>query len=285
MVGACGSFAAVSTLLGSPLTGAFLMMEASGLGGARATMVLVPGLLAAGLGSMVFVGLNSWTGLGAFSLTIPDLPRFGSPSLMEFAWAIAIGIGAAVTGTVIRYGALLLRSPVQRNLLFLTPTMGVTVAIVAVVYTQVTGHSYSDVLFSGQDALPRLVGNSDSYSVGALALLIASKSLAYCASLSAFRGGPIFPALFIGAAAGIGLSHLGLSQTAGIAMGMGAMSAAMLRLPLTSTLLASLLMASSGPNTIPLVIVAVVVAFVAAVRLAPQQAAGESGYVHAPARG
>ena len=36
VVAAAGSFAAISTLLGSPLLGAFLLMEASGLGGADA---------------------------------------------------------------------------------------------------------------------------------------------------------------------------------------------------------------------------------------------------------
>jgi H+/Cl- antiporter ClcA len=51
VMAAAGSFAAVSTLLGSPLVGAFLLMEASGLGGAMLELVLVPGLLAAGIGS------------------------------------------------------------------------------------------------------------------------------------------------------------------------------------------------------------------------------------------
>jgi H+/Cl- antiporter ClcA len=59
VVAAAGSFAAISTLLGSPLTGAFLLMEASGLGGAMLELVLVPGLLAAGVGSLVFIGLDA----------------------------------------------------------------------------------------------------------------------------------------------------------------------------------------------------------------------------------
>ena len=41
-------------------------MEASGLGGAMLELVLVPGLLAAGIGSLVFIGLDAWTGLGTF---------------------------------------------------------------------------------------------------------------------------------------------------------------------------------------------------------------------------
>ena len=46
VVAAAGSFAAISTLLGSPLLGAFLLMEASGLGGPTLGLVLVPGLVA-----------------------------------------------------------------------------------------------------------------------------------------------------------------------------------------------------------------------------------------------
>ena len=47
-----------------------------------------------------------------------------------------------------------------------------------------------------------------------------------------------------------------------IGMGIGAMCAAMLRLPLTSTLLAVLLLGADGLSVTPEVIVAVVVAFV-----------------------
>ena len=52
-------------------------------------------------------------------------------------------------------------------------------------------------------------------------------------------------------------------------MGIGAMTVVMLRLPLTSVLLATLLLASDGLAVMPLVIVAVVVAYVASARLAP----------------
>src|SRR5206468_5984089 len=102
-----------------------------------------------------------------------------------------------------------------------------------------------------------------------LVLLVACKGLAYGASMSGFRGGPVFPAMFLGAAGGVALSHLpGLPLVAGVAMGIGAMSVAMLRLPLTSVLLATLLLASDGLAVMPLVIVAVVVAHVAPARSA-----------------
>ena len=44
-------------------------------------VVLVPGLLAAGVGSLIFVGLDTWTGFGTFSLAVPDIPPFGTPDV------------------------------------------------------------------------------------------------------------------------------------------------------------------------------------------------------------
>ncbi len=274
VMAAAGSFAAISTLLGSPLTGAFLLMEASGLGGPMMQLVLVPGLLAAGVGSLIFVGLDHLTGLGTFSLAIPGLPHVGAPTVAGFLWALAIGLIAVPLGTGIRWLGLFLRPHVERRILLLTPAVGLAIAGLAIMFAAATGKASSEVLFSGQSALGPLISNSASYTVGALLLLLACKSLAYGASLSSFRGGPTFPALFIGAAGGIALSHLpGLPLIDGVAMGVGAMSVVMLRLPLTSVLLASLLLASDGVAVMPLVIVAVVVAYVASARLTPTPAA------------
>ena len=92
-------------------------------------------------------------------------------------------------------------------------------------------------------------------------------------SLGSFRGGPIFPALFIGTAGGIAMSHLpGLPLVAAVAMGIGAMTAAVMKLPLTSVLLASLLLVSDAGQVMPLVIVAVVVAYVAVAHIGPRLA-------------
>jgi H+/Cl- antiporter ClcA len=69
---------------------------------------------------------------------------------------------------------------------------------------------------------------------------------------------------------GVALSHLpGLPVVYGVAMGIGAMCAVMLRLPLTSVLLATVLLSSDGLQVTPLTIVAVVVAYVASARLTP----------------
>jgi H+/Cl- antiporter ClcA len=274
VVAAAGSFAAISTLLGSPLIGAFLLMEASGLGGAMLELVLLPGLVAAGIGSLIFIGLGSWTGLGTFSLAIPHLPPFMEPDSAEFGWALAIGVLAVLLGSGVRWLALFLRPHVERRMVLLTPLAGLAVAGLAIAFAAGTGKGSSEVLFSGQDALGPFVTSAASYTVGALLLLIACKGLAYSVSLSGFRGGPVFPAIFLGAAGGMLLSHLpGLPLVAGVAMGIGAMCAVMLRLPLTSVLLATVLLGSDGLAVTPLVIVAVAVAYIASARLAPSPAA------------
>ena len=278
VVAAAGSFAAISTLLGSPLLGAFLLMEASGIAGATLELVLVPGLLAAGIGYLIFLGLDAWTGLGTFSLAIPNLPHVGTPDIAEFGWALAIGVLAALFGSAIRWLALLLRPHVERRIMLLTPVAGLAVAGLAIAFAAATGHSSSEVLFSGQSALGPLITHSASYTVGALVLLMACKGLAYSTSLSSFRGGPVFPSMFLGAAGGMALSHFaGLPLVTGVAMGIGAMCAVMLRLPMTSLLLATLLLSSDGLAVMPLVIVAVVVAYVASARISPAPAPPADG--------
>ena len=277
VVAAAGSFASVSTLLGSPIVGAFLFMEAGGLGGASMELVLVPGLLASGVGALIFTGLGDWTGLGTFSLAIPHLAHLGHPDLGEFGWAVVIGLAAALLGTGIRRLGRLVRPQVERRLLLATPAAGLAVAGLAAAYGAGTGRPVTEVLFSGQSALPALVGHASGYAAGTLVLLLACKALAYAFSLAAFRGGPIFPAMFLGAAGGVALSHLpGLPVVAGIAMGIGAMSAVMLRLPMTSVLLATLLLFSDGLVVMPLVIVSVVVAYVAAARISDDPLPGST---------
>ena len=273
VIAGAGSFAAISTLLGSPITGAFLLMEAAGLAGTMMGVVLVPGLLAAGVGALIFVGLDNWTGLGSFSLAIPDLPPSSSPTLTEFLWAIVIGIVAAFLGLVIKRGGLALQPIVERRQVALTPAVGLLVALTAIAFEAMTDKDVSFLLFSGQDSLPDLVHEASSWSAGALIALVVCKSVAYTLSLSCFRGGPIFPGMFIGAALGVLASQLpGLSLVAGVGIGVGAMTVAMLGLPMVSVLLPSLLLFNDALSLTPLIIVGVVTSYVVSARLTPAAA-------------
>ncbi|TCC51062.1 chloride channel protein [Kribbella capetownensis] len=263
IMASAGSFAAISTLLGSPVLGAFLIMEVAGIGGATLSLIALPGLLASGVGALVFVGLDNWTGLGSFSLALPSVPPAVDPTLATMAWALAMGAAGALLGWVIRSIGLSLRPVVHLNRVLVTAALGLLIGLIAMAYQLISGNSFTQVLFSGQDALPALVKGATDYSVGVLILLGVCKLLAYGLSLSAFRGGPVFPSMFIGAVLGIAAAGLpGMSLAPAIGMGIGAMCAAMLRLPLTSTLLATLLLGTDGISVTPQVIVAVAVAFV-----------------------
>jgi chloride channel protein, CIC family len=164
--------------------------------------------------------------------------------------------------------SLALQPLVERRMLILTPLVGLAVAGCAIAFAESTGRSTSEVLFSGQTGLPSLVHDAAGWTAGALVLVVLFKSAAYALSLSCFRGGPVFPSLYIGAAGGIAMSHLpGLPMIAGAAMGIGAMAVAMLGLPMTSVLLPALLFPSDALALTPLVIVAVVVSYVISARI------------------
>ncbi len=263
LIAAAGSFAAISTLLGSPLLGAFLLLEAAGLGGAMLAVSLLPGLLAAGIGSLVFVGLDSVTGLGTFSLALPDLPPFTTPTGAMFGWAIVFGLVAPVLSWGIYWLARVVRPAVHAHRIPVTVALGLLVGALAILFAQVTDKGTDEVLFSGQSALPGLVSQASTWSIAALVLLVVTKSLAYALSLGAFRGGPVFPSMFIGAALGVMTANLpGMSLVPAVGMGIGAMCASMLKLPFTAVLLATVLLSEDGYAVMPLAIVAVVVAYV-----------------------
>ncbi|MGO9029533.1 MAG: chloride channel protein [Acidimicrobiales bacterium] len=270
VIAAAGSFAALGTIFGSPLLAAFFLMEAVGVGGAMLSLILLPGLLASGIGALVSVGMGRWTGLGTFSLALPHLPGFTDPTFVDFCWAVAVGLASALLSWAIRRLALYLRPFSTAHLVTVTPLMGVVIGALALVFALGSGRSAQDVLFSGQTFLGPLVSHAAAWSLGALALLIGCKVVAYGVSLSSFRGGPIFPALFIGAAGGILLSHLpGFGLVPGLACGLAGMSTGMLRLPLSSAMLAGLLLASEGLAVDPLIVVTVAVAYVTVARLSP----------------
>jgi H+/Cl- antiporter ClcA len=270
IVGAAGAFAALSFIFASPLIASVILIEATAIGGARLPVVLLPGLLAAGIGSLLSLGLGSFTGLSssAYALGPLTLPHFGHPSLSEFGWTIALAIVVALVTRAIMTGGLATYRVVDRRLVLLLPAVGLIIAGLAIGFSKATDKSVNNVLFSGQDALPGLVEHAGAWSLSALLLLIVFKGIAYGLSLGSFRGGPTFPAVFLGAAGGVMASHLpGFPLAPAVAVGLGAAVASVLRLPLSAVVLATLLTAKAGTGDEPLIIVGVVVSYVTTVAI------------------
>jgi H+/Cl- antiporter ClcA len=272
VIAAAGSFAAMSFIFESPLIAAVILIEATGIGGPRLRLVVVPGLLSAGVGTLVSIGMGSFTGLNTSHYALGALPLTpaGHPQLGEFAWTIALSIAIAVgTRVIMRGGLLTYRLVSVRRLLLLLPAIGLVIGGLAILFVQATGKDFNEVLFSGQDQLPGLVSQASTWSLAALAWLLVFKGLAYALSLGSYRGGPTFPALFLGAAAGVMASHLpGFPLQAGIGVGMGAGFVAVLRLPLSAVVVATVLTTKASANLEPLIIVGVVVSYIVTLVLA-----------------
>jgi chloride channel protein, CIC family len=264
LLASSGTFAAVSFLFGSPLIAAVILIEAAGLGGSRLPLVLIPGLLAAGIGSLVSIGMGSITGLSTadISLSPVQLPAFARPDLVDFLWTIPFATAiAVVTYAIFRLGRETYRIAAPRPFIVL-PAAGLLVAGLGIAFSQTTDHGVDQVLFSGQNALGPLVEDPGAWSLGALALVIVFKGLAYGISVGTFRGGPTFPAMFLGAAAGLMAAKLpGYELTPAVAVGLGAGVVSVLRLPLSAVVLATLFTVHTGLGSGPLIIVGVVVAY------------------------
>jgi H+/Cl- antiporter ClcA len=293
VLGAAGSFAAISVVFGSPIMAAIVIIEASGLGGATLPVLLIPGLIAAGIGSLVFIGMTHWSGLdtSAYSLAPLTLDAFGTPTAGEIMWTIVLGLAAAALVYPIRELGLRTARLVPGRTFVVVVTAGLVVGLLGFAFAEVTDEPANLVLFSGQDALGPLIDDAASLTIGTLILLVVFKSLAWGVSLGAFRGGPTFPAMFIGAAGGIAVGHLpGLSAPVAIPVAVGVMTVAILRLPLSAIVIASLLCASAGPGAAPLIIVGVVVTYLATLAIegrvgAPSTAADATGQKPAAAAG
>lgn len=87
----------------------------------------MPGLLAAGIGSLVSLGIGHITGLSTKDYSLGALPLTTAPHLKagEFGWAIALAIAVpVVTSFVLRGGLLTHRLVSRRQLLVLWPAIG-----------------------------------------------------------------------------------------------------------------------------------------------------------------
>jgi H+/Cl- antiporter ClcA len=112
------------------------------------------------------------------------------------------------------------------------------------------GGDSQEILFSGQSAIPDLIAEG---STGVLLSILALKALAYAVSLGCgFRGGPIFPAIFLGTGiASFAHVWFGTSPTLAIAVGAAAGLAAQTRFILTAMVFAALLVGSQGIDATP----------------------------------
>ncbi|MDN4476385.1 ion channel protein [Demequina sp. SYSU T00192] len=183
--------AMLGAMLGTPVAAALVLTSVLGgnVPGQLWDRLFTP-LVAAGAASVVYhlLGGASWDmGLPDYTAQWVDLL---SASVIASVGA-ALGAAAAWTFTPAHRAFRRLRHP----LLYVT-VGGAVLGVLALIGGQIT-------MFKGAEETAELLADLDSYTVGALALIVVVKLAAIVVSgASGFRGGRIFPAMFTGVALG-----------------------------------------------------------------------------------
>ena len=262
VLGTAGSFAAIAALFGGPIPAGVLLIEA-GVGiGARVIPLLLPGLVAAALGYLIFTGLGDWGGVDETTLSVPDLPAYDGANIPDLLVGVAVGVLAAILIAAIHRLAREVDGLEGRRLGLTSLLIAGAGAVGALaLVADGLGANPQDVLFSGQQSLPSLLAEG---SAGIVLVLVAAKGLAYAISLGAgFRGGPVFPAIFIGVAlATLAVIAFDVSTTLAVAVGTAAGMAAATRLVFSSLVIAALLVGSAGVDAVPAAVLAAVAAWI-----------------------
>ena len=256
-----GGVASIGAVFGNPFVTAFMILEFIALG-VMPRILMLPMFVALGSGYLTQVGIGSWNGFGLHPLSVPDLPTYTSISALDILVAILASFAAAIVAILARELAERIdtvNSRHRRMMPFVAALM-ITGLVAIVVY--VFDLSPQMVLFSGQgQAMSTLI---DETAIGVVIAIVVIKALGYAISLGGgMRGGPIFPATFLGVGIGV-LFALVFPVTAVsplAAAGIAATATAMIRLPFTSAMLALLLIGGAGMEIAPFAIIGAVVGF------------------------
>ena len=255
-----GGAAAIGAIFGNPFVMAFMLLEFAALGVLPA-IALVPSLVALGSGYLVQIGVGPWSGIGTHSLAVPGLPTYDNLSVKDLIFGLVIAVVASIVAAIARELGERVAQLAAKHRGFVLFAVALLTAALAIAVTEITGVDVGFVLFSGQSDMTSLIAET---SILTVVLVLIAKTLAYGMALGGgYRGGPIFPATFLGVAVGV-LSSLvfpEISVTAMAATGIAATATVMLRLPFTSALLAMVLLSSSGAAVAPFAIMGAVVGF------------------------
>jgi H+/Cl- antiporter ClcA len=266
-----GGVAAIGAIFGNPFVTGFMILEFAAMGLVPAA-ILPAVLVALGAGYLTQVGIWAIPGFGVHSLSVPGLPSYDSIQAWDLALGLLLALGAAVVVVIVRGGASAVdRFAGRHRVPALYLAAGVT-AVVLLVAEAGFDVGPTLILFSGQAGMGDLVAET---SATAVLVILVAKAIAYAFALGGgFRGGPIFPATFLGVAAAVLVSLLlpGSSVTALAAAGIAASAGAMLKLPATSALLGALLVGGGGAGVAPFAIFGAIVGLV--VRMAADRRIG-----------
>jgi H+/Cl- antiporter ClcA len=180
--------------------------------------------------------------------------------------ALLVGVVAAVVVTAAKQFGATIMARAQRFGVVVPLLLGGLILGALALGVRALGGDSQDELFSGQASLPVLAAET---SVGALVILLAAKAIGFAVSVGAgFRGGPVFPPMFLGVAvAMIPAVLLGMSPTLALAVGAAAGMAAAARLLFSPVLFAILLVGDAGQDAVSAAVLASAAAWLTTIAL------------------
>lgn len=254
-----GGAAAIGAVFGNPFITAFMMLEFCAMGMFPARMITAV-LVALGSGYSIQVGVLGFAGLGTHGLAVPGLPKYDTIGLGHLGAGMLVAVVAGIVALIVRQVAVRADHWAERarDLAVLAAT---AVTFAGFLAAREFDTSPSLILFSGLSGMADLVGQASLLAVIAILLV---KAVVYTAALSGgMRGGPIFPATYLGVAVGVAaaLVFTGIPATPLVAAGIGAAAAGMTRMPATSAILGAILVGGSGAAVAPFAILGAVAGY------------------------
>lgn len=255
-----GGTAAIGAVFGSPFIAAFMLLEFMAFG-AMPVILLMPILVALASSYLVQIGLWNLPGLGIHPLSVEGLPSYPAIEPFDLIAAVGVAIVAGLVAVTARHGGKLVHNVAQRRT-SLAPLGAAALATLVLLLADLLSIDQSQVLFSGSAAMADVVAET---SIAVALFVLLAKWVVFASALgSGFRGGPIFPAAFLGVTVGV-IAHLlipELNVSALAAAGIAASAAAFIKLPATGALLGAVLIAGTGPAIAPFAIFGAVIGFV-----------------------
>jgi H+/Cl- antiporter ClcA len=254
-----GAAAALGVVMGNPVVTMLLVLEAAFLsarpGPERPLHQVVPILVALGAGYLVRIGIGGWPGVHVPELSVGNLGSYPVVRVPDLLAGVLVAVATAGLVVAAMRGAEAMRRTAVRHPRAVLLVGALTIGALALLVRAVTGAEVGLVLFSGQQSIAEITAST---AVGTLLVVAVVKSAAYAVSLGlGFKGGTIFPAVFIGAAVGVAAAAVvpGTVVAPLVACGIAAGAAAAAGMPVTALVLALLLCLSAGPAvTVPAVL-------------------------------
>ena len=227
-LGIAGLAALFGGLFGNPLASALFILEVTPLAGRQLYRRVMPALVASTVGVYVF---NTFDGKPFANFHFPDYPGQEPWHLLV---AVAMGIGGAFVGLgYVRLSKVTRRFLARLDSQVVVKAMlgGLVVGLIAIVFGEVT-------LFSGEAEIQEIIDKGPQMAAITLVGIAAAKMLAAVVSINTgFRGGRVFPVLFIGGTLGMAVHVVfpWIPVALLLATGMAGLGIATFRFPLFLT--------------------------------------------------